>query len=184
MDLKPPINENKKHIAISILANDDRRFYGHDNWRKVINMILSTMDDRTDLLFLGSKAESSMVDSFINTLATPERCVNLAGRTTVSYLSEILSQCEYLLSVETGTVHIAQACGCKVVCLSCGAFYGQFHPYKNPNIKYVYPKEFNDFITNGGDGKEFYNLNFQYSMDSIKPEEVLEKINSLYKSIS
>ena len=51
-----------------------------------------------------------------------------------------------MIAVETGTVHIANLVGCKTICLSNGAFYNRFHPYKNSSVSYIYPEKFNELI--------------------------------------
>ena len=170
--LEPDTN----YIAISIIALDKRRKYKDEYWKTILDNITQNCDLNTKLLFLGAPNDKKAIDKLINTLEAPDKCLNFAGSVNISQLPNLLSKCKFLLSVETGTVHIAHAVNLKTICISNGSFYNRFQPYEN--IDYIYPQEFLKELNSSKSGLEkFYGYN-KYSTDSINPQDV---INTLQK---
>jgi ADP-heptose:LPS heptosyltransferase len=58
-----------------------------------------------------------------------KEAINLAGKTTLPGFIELVSKAKFLLSVDTGPVHMAAAAGCPVVGLYSGMYYGRYAPY-------------------------------------------------------
>tara|TARA_B110000971_G_scaffold124493_1_gene127412 strand:+ start:2571 stop:3710 length:1140 start_codon:yes stop_codon:yes gene_type:complete len=60
---------------------------------------------------------------------SPEVFVNLAGKTTLQELAELIRGAQILISNETSAVHIAAAVGTYSICILGGGHYGRFLPY-------------------------------------------------------
>ena len=58
-----------------------------------------------------------------------EAFANLAGKTTLQELSELIRGAQLLVSNETSAVHIAAAVGTYSICILGGGHYGRFLPY-------------------------------------------------------
>lgn len=168
--LQPDYN----YIAVSIIALDKRRKYKDEYWKIILDFINQNTDSNTKLLFLGAPNDKNTIEKLINILEQQDKCINFAGCLPVSQLPDMLSKCKLLLSVETGTVHIAHAVNCKTVCISNGSFYKRFQPYEN--IDYIYPEEFVKEIK-AGNLEKFYGYN-NYQTESIKPEAVVDIIKN------
>jgi len=57
------------------------------------------------------------------------KAINYAGKTTLPEYIELCSHARFLLSVDTGPVHMAAAAGCTVIGLFSGVYYGRYAPY-------------------------------------------------------
>jgi heptosyltransferase I len=70
-----------------------------------------------DLRFaiLGGKDEAALAESLCH--ASPERCLNLAGKTSLPEMVEWLRRCELLVTNDTGPMHVAAALGRPLVAL-------------------------------------------------------------------
>jgi lipopolysaccharide heptosyltransferase I len=71
--------------------------------------------DRADLRFavLGGKDEQPLAEVVCR--AAPERCLNLAGQTSLPEMIEWLRQCDLMVTNDTGPMHVAAALGKPVV---------------------------------------------------------------------
>jgi ADP-heptose:LPS heptosyltransferase len=59
----------------------------------------------------------------------PSVFVNLAGKTSLQELAELIREARILISNETSAVHIATAVGTPTVCILGGGHFGRFLPY-------------------------------------------------------
>lgn len=57
------------------------------------------------------------------------KCFNYAGLTSLPQLAELLGRATFMISVDTGALHLGVAAGCPVIGLYSGKFYGRFAPY-------------------------------------------------------
>lgn len=64
-------------------------------------------------------------------------CLNLAGKTTLSELAELIRNANLLISNETSAVHIAATVETAAVCILGGGHHGRFMPYPEdlPGVK-------------------------------------------------
>lgn len=60
-------------------------------------------------IFLGTRADEVAIESVRAVL--PDRGISLAGKTTVPQLAAVLAQCDLVVSLDTGTFHVARAVG-------------------------------------------------------------------------
>lgn len=91
----------------------------------------------------GSSADRADCDAFIREYGAP--VADLAGKTSLPQLLSILKNAACLISVDTGSVHLAAAVGCPVFGLFNGLHYGRFAPYPAaiaPQFYPIYPISF------------------------------------------
>ncbi|MBP9147907.1 MAG: glycosyltransferase family 9 protein [Rhodoferax sp.] len=69
--------------------------------------------------------------------SAPITFMNLAGKTSLAELAELIRAARMLVANETSAVHIATAVGTPTVCITGGGHYGRFVPYPShlPGIK-------------------------------------------------
>lgn len=95
----------------------------------------------------GSMADAADCAAFIGVYSGP--VLDLAGKTTLPQLLGVLKGAACLISVDTGSVHLAAAVGCPVFALYSGRHYGRFAPYP-PDVATcfypVYPDEIDELI--------------------------------------
>ncbi len=58
-------------------------------------------------VFVGTKADGAAIESIRHGL--PNQGISLAGKTTVPQLAAVLAQCDLVVSLDTGTFHVARA---------------------------------------------------------------------------
>ncbi|MHB1745064.1 MAG: glycosyltransferase family 9 protein [Acidobacteriaceae bacterium] len=60
-------------------------------------------------IFVGTAKDAVPIDALRNDL--PDAGISLAGKTTVATLAALLAQCDLIVSLDTGTFHVARAVG-------------------------------------------------------------------------
>ena len=78
------------------------------------------------IVMLGVESESKVAEEIISKVKNKDRISNLTGKTSLSELAEVLQKCEYLVTNDTGTMHLAAALGTKIL----GLFFAHAHPYE------------------------------------------------------
>jgi ADP-heptose:LPS heptosyltransferase len=78
------------------------------------------------IIFFGTRNERNGATSIIRKLRHPETALNLAGKTSLLELAACLERIDFLLTPDTGTLHMAAAVGTPTVSL----FYGSASPWE------------------------------------------------------
>lgn len=60
-------------------------------------------------VFVGTEKDAVPIDNLRKDL--PEKGISLAGKTTIAELAALLAQCDLIVSLDTGTFHVARAVG-------------------------------------------------------------------------
>ncbi|HTU49007.1 MAG TPA: glycosyltransferase family 9 protein [Acidobacteriaceae bacterium] len=60
-------------------------------------------------IFVGTEKDAIPIDALRNELS--EKGISLAGKTTIAELAALLAQCDLIVSLDTGTFHVARAVG-------------------------------------------------------------------------
>ena len=76
----------------------------------------------------GSPAEARLCAEIVSTSGQAD-CINLAGRTSLAELTELIRGARLLVGNETSAIHIAAAVATPAVCILGGGHYGRFMPY-------------------------------------------------------
>ena len=169
-------NIDKNTVLMSMSSLSEYRNYPIDKCVMMLKKLLSVTDYKFALL--GTHNQSEDNQSIIDKVDRPDRVINLAGKTNITQLPDILKKCAFFIGVESGTVHIANSVGCKVICLSNGSFYQRFHPYpKTSAVTYVYPDWFKKSIKNNDlDFMDVYGGQQSWNLNDISVDDVLEAI--------
>ncbi|PIQ96389.1 MAG: hypothetical protein COV67_09805 [Nitrospinae bacterium CG11_big_fil_rev_8_21_14_0_20_56_8] len=78
------------------------------------------------ILLFGVESESVLAREIFSLTHRKDRIVDLTGKTNISQLTALLKKCRYLITNDTGTMHIASALGTPIV----GLFFAHAHPYE------------------------------------------------------
>jgi ADP-heptose:LPS heptosyltransferase len=127
----------------------------------------------------GSAADGADVADFIRAYEAP--VINLTGRTSLPQLLSVLHDAVCLISVDTGSVHLAAAVGCPVFALFSGLHYGRFAPYPEsigPRFYAIYPDEI-DTIIRDNTPVDFELIPLD-GLRNIPPDKVIERIDAIF----
>jgi lipopolysaccharide heptosyltransferase II len=88
------------------------------------DMLIENLNAR--IIIFGVQSENKVAEEIKSLAKNKDRILNLAGKTSLSELSQLLEKCKYLVTNDTGTMHLAAALGTKIV----GLFFAHAHPYE------------------------------------------------------
>ena len=134
-----PITE--KYFVLFMGAGNPERKWGRDNFIQTAQF-LSTNYGLTPVICGGPEDKqdgATFMEKYGN------KANNICGNTTLLQIMGLLHKAEFLISVDTGILHIAAAVGCAVIGLYSGKFYGRFAPYPQAISKQFYPV-YPDFV--------------------------------------
>ena len=104
---------------------------------------------------------------------------DLTGATRLPELLTILRGAQWLITVDTGSVHLAAAVGCRVSGIFNGSQYGRFAPYPEEltqTIHAIYPKDIATDLQNPGIIRNEYTFTVDIPYDWVSPEQVIKTI--------
>lgn len=139
---------DNQSIILSLMSSSEFRSLPNEKCIQLLNLLLEKTDYK--LVLTGTLAQYSTYQKIIQKTNNRNRIINIAGKTNITTLTEMLKKCAFCIGIDSGTVHIANSIGCKTICLSNGIYYKRFHPYpNNTTITYIYPQWFKIAVKNG-----------------------------------
>ena len=80
----------------------------------------------TILILFGVSSENTLADEIKSYIHNKDEVIDLTGKTNIGQLSNLIKRCAYLVSNDTGTMHIAAAVGTPII----GLFFAHAHPFE------------------------------------------------------
>jgi ADP-heptose:LPS heptosyltransferase len=131
----------------------------------------------------GTKADKEYTDAFSGQYQHP--VVDLTGKTSLVEMLSLLKDAQCLLTVDTGSVHLAAAVGCTVFGVFNGSQYGRFAPYPAgvaTGIYPVYPDEVEQELKDSELVKHKYEFVVPVPYILVKPEKLILAVHRHYAS--
>ena len=130
------------------------------------------------IVICGGNGDRIYADAFKEAFAG--LVTDLTGATRLPELLSILHRAAALVSVDTGSVHLAAAVGCRVLGIFNGSQYGRFSPYPlemSNKVISIYPTEIAEDLVNPTmiQQKYLYTVTIPYQW--VQPKQVIEKLN-------
>lgn len=128
-------SKNKIIIALCLRSGINFKDWPSENFLSVIK----NLDNKyhPNFCIVGSKNDYDYAQKFIQKSNLSIK--NFCGKTTLPQLGYLLKQCNLLLSVDTGTAHIAAAEAINTVVVFAGTSHKHWAPYGN-NVQVIYPQ--------------------------------------------
>lgn len=125
----------------------------------------------------GTTADKEYTDAFFG--GYKHACIDMTGRTSLTDMLRLFAGATCLLSVDTGSVHLAAASGCTVFGVFNGSQYGRFAPYPKAladNFYAVYPDDVEADIMNAETLKAKYEFVVNVPYSSVPAEKVISAV--------
>ena len=130
-----------------------------------------------EVVLCGGPADISYANTFKQLFRG--NVIDLTGATRLPELLTILKGAQWLITVDTGSVHLAAAVGCRVSGIFNGSQYGRFAPYPEEltqTIHAIYPKDIATDLQNPGIIRNEYTFTVDIPYDWVSPEQVIKTI--------
>lgn len=126
----------------------------------------------------GTRSDETYTNAFCENSHTP--VTNLTGQTNLPDMLTLLKNAQCLISVDTGSIHLAAAVGGKVFGIFNGSQYKRFAPYPESLASHVYPI-YPDTIEKELQNPELVLQKYEFvvpiSYASVPPEKVILTIH-------
>lgn len=129
------------------------------------------------VIICGGPDDTEYASAFISAYTHP--CIDLTGKTSLPELMTVLKNAQCLLSVDTGSVHLASATGCTVFGIFNGSQYGRFAPYPAGiarNFYPVYPDKVEEDSKDIALVKQKYEFVIDIPYNTVTPEKVIKQV--------
>ncbi len=100
---------------------EGRRWPPH-HFARLADLLTEQLNVR--IILFGVKSEKGVGDSILKSMRNPHTVLNLIGETDIGGLTGLVKRCDYLVTNDTGTMHIAAALDVPIV----GLFFAHAHP--------------------------------------------------------
>ncbi|SJZ52780.1 ADP-heptose:LPS heptosyltransferase [Sediminibacterium ginsengisoli] len=125
-------------------------------------------------LVCGGPGDIEYTNAFCAAYTGPK--LDLTGKTSLPEMLTIFAHASCLVSVDTGSVHLAAAAGCTVFGIFNGSQYKRFAPYPqnmHPGFFAIYPDEIEEDLADPQLVKEKYEFVISVPYASVKAEKVI-----------
>ena len=139
---------NKNYFVVFTGASRPEKTWPADFFAEVANYVVKKYG--LVPVLGGSPSDVPYVEAFLKVYKGES--INLCGKTSLAEFAIVLNKARFLLSSDTGAVHIAAAVGCTVFGVFNGTRYGRFAPYPvsvAPHYHAVFPDEVENDVNNG-----------------------------------
>ena len=131
------------------------------------------------MVVCGAAGDKHYTDAFCATYPYP--FIDLTGKTSLTEMLSILAQASLLLSVDTGSVHLAAAVGCPVIAVFNGSQYKRFAPYPPSMATHFYacyPDAIEKELADESLVRSKYEFVIAEPYANVTPEKVIKAVNT------
>jgi ADP-heptose:LPS heptosyltransferase len=116
MDVSLQHNFSKKdYVVVNINSEASSRRLTVIKATELLNALASDINQK--IILVGAPKEKEFVDSVVSKLNHPPGIENLAGKTSLCQLAEVLASAQVMLTTDSGPAHLANALGTQTVVL-------------------------------------------------------------------
>ena len=117
---------NSEELLIGIQAGSslEGRRWPPESFAKIADGLVESLGAK--IILLGVNSEKKLSEKIISFAKHKNRLTDLTGETNIDQLTALVSRCSYLITNDTGTMHVAAAVGTTII----GLFFAHAHPYE------------------------------------------------------
>lgn len=157
-------------IAVHVGASMPSKRWNEDAFASVLHELYASV--RADLFLLGDTSDVPFAHEVLDDVKCP--VVNLVGKLSLNEMAAVLRDCQVFVGCDSGSSHIAAACGVPVVCL--------FSAANEPSVWRPWGERVK-VLTRQPDcapchSRQCLRDDGYFCMDEIEPEEVVEAVRA------
>ena len=130
-----PLAEKKKSLIININSEAESRRLPKEKAISIISSIRNKIN--YEIILIGSNKEAAFVDEVFAALPEKINITNMAGKTNLKEMVELLNNCPVMLTTDSGPAHVANALGVHTIVLFGAGNENNTAPYNKHNRSIV-----------------------------------------------
>jgi len=111
-------------IGFQIGSSVENRRWSTSSFARLADLLIENLNAR--ILLFGVELESKPAGEMMGLAKEKTRITDLTGKTDLKQLTALLNGCDYLVTNDTGTMHLAAALKTKII----GLFFAHAHPFE------------------------------------------------------
>jgi ADP-heptose:LPS heptosyltransferase len=111
-------------VGFQIGSSLENRRWSTASFAKLADLLIENLNAR--IILFGVASESKSATEMIQLTNNKSRVTDLSGKTDLKQLTGLLKGCDYLVTNDTGTMHLAAALNTKII----GLFFAHAHPFE------------------------------------------------------
>lgn len=162
----------EKYFVVFPGSRSKKRIWPTEHFVRVSDFLYETTG--ATAVVCGTKNDKAYTDAFCEQYQHPH--VNLVGMTSLTQMLTVFASADCLLSVDTGSVHLAAAVDCTVYGVFNGSQYKRFAPYPAelaPRFYAIYPDDVEKETKDERIVKEKYEFVVNVPYASVPPEKMI-----------
>ena len=170
----------EKYFIVFPGSRSKSRIWPTENFVLVSNYLFEHY--RWTAVVCGTDSDSDYTQAFCKQYTNPS--LNLTGKTSLLDMLTLFTKAQCLLSVDTGSVHMAAAVGCRVFGIFNGSQYKRFSPYPlalSDHFHALYPDEIEIELKEENLVKQKYEFVVDIPYSSVKAEKLIHAIYEQYE---
>ncbi len=178
----PILNEswfpNTNYFVVFPGSRSPKRIWSAQNFIQLSNKIFEKY--QYTAVIAGAGSDQVYADAFIAGYSHPY--INLIGKTNLNEMLSVLKNAKCLLSVDTGSVHMAATVNCTTIGIFNGSQYVRFSPYPTGicnKIHACYPQRIQDDLDDMQLVREKYSLIVSIDYNEVTAAQAIEKLATL-----
>jgi ADP-heptose:LPS heptosyltransferase len=176
----PPAGLPENFFVIFPGSRSPSRIWPTANYLQVADFLFKSFG--WTAVVCGTLSDSVYTGPFVAQYKQP--LVDLTGKTSLPDMLAVFSKAKCLLSVDTGSVHLAAAVQCTVFGIFNGSQYGRFAPYPVElanNFHAVYPDAVENELKEDPEAIKKYEFVVPVPYAAVSPEKLTAAISTYYK---
>lgn len=106
------------YLVVSPIASFENKRWPLKNYQELIRKLLTASEFQEFKIVLVAGPDDTYCEQVISEeISQDQRFINLQGETTIKESAEIIGHSKFCISNDTGTIHMAEACGVPVIAL-------------------------------------------------------------------
>jgi ADP-heptose:LPS heptosyltransferase len=166
----------EKYFVVFPGSRNPSRIWPAENYVQVSNYLFIRYGYTAVLC--GTKSDTMYTNAFAIRYTNP--LLDLTGQTSLPDMLSVFKNAECLLSVDTGSVHLAAAVNCPVFGIFNGSQYGRFAPYPESmatGFHAIYPDDVEEELKDSSVVLKKYEFVVAIPYASVQPEKVISAIS-------
>jgi len=111
-------------VGFQIGSSLENRRWSTESFAKLADLLIEKLNAR--IILFGIESERKSAEEMIRLSKRRNSIIDLTGKTDLNQLTELLKGCAYLITNDTGTMHLAAALKTKII----GLFFAHAHPFE------------------------------------------------------
>jgi ADP-heptose:LPS heptosyltransferase len=121
---KDGLNDDDLLIGIQAGSSLEGRRWSPESFAHLVDGLVENLGAK--IVLLGVNSEKELAEKIISSSNYKNKIIDLTGKTNIDQLTSLVSRCSYLITNDTGTMHVAAALGTTII----GLFFAHAHPYE------------------------------------------------------